>query len=109
MKEQYMRFGEYIRKKRQDDPRELTQREVSQELGISLPYYSDIEHGRKKPFDATLIEKFCVYLDLTEAEKASYVRKPSLPKDTRTSEERFQSLFNPYGGVPGQRTPNEIV
>ena len=46
---------------------------------------------------------------LAEEEKASYVRKPSLPKDTRTSEERFQSLFNPYGGVPGQRTPNEIV
>ena len=29
-------------------------------------------------------------------------------KDTRTQEERLQSLFNPYGGVPG-RTALAIV
>lgn len=70
MKEEYMRFGQYIRKKRLDDPRELTQGAVAKQLGISLTYLSDIEHGRKKPFDAALIEKFCAYLKLPEKAKA---------------------------------------
>lgn len=70
MKEQYMRFGQYIRKKRIDDPREITQGRMAEQLGISLTYLSDIEHGRKKPFDADYIEKLCVYLELPETEKA---------------------------------------
>ena len=70
MKESRMRFGEYIRKKRQSDPREITQGDVAKQLGISLTYLSDIELGRKKPFDTEAIEKFCAYLDLSDAEKA---------------------------------------
>lgn len=70
MKEEYMRFGAYIRKKRRDDPREITQGEMAKQLGISLTYLSDIEHERKKPFDAECIEKFCAYLNLSDTQKA---------------------------------------
>ena len=70
MKEENMRFGEYIRKKRQCDPREITQSDVAKQIGISLSYLSDIELGKRNPFDTEAIEKFCVYLDLSDVEKA---------------------------------------
>jgi len=70
MKEKHMRFGQYLRKKRLDDPREVTQGMLAKELGISLTYLSDIEHGRKKPFDSEYIEKLCAYLDLSAEDKA---------------------------------------
>ena len=70
MDEKHMRFGEYIRKKRLNDPREITQSDMSKAIGISLTYLSDIELGRKKPFDTAAIEKFCAYLKLSSEEKA---------------------------------------
>ena len=70
MHEKNMRFGDYIRKKRLDDPREITLSDMAKRLGISLTYLSDIERGCKKPFDAGVIEKFCVYLNLTGEDKA---------------------------------------
>lgn len=65
-----MRFGQFIRKKRIDDLREITQGRMAEQLGISLTYLSYIEHGRKKPFNADLIETFCAYLGLSDVEKA---------------------------------------
>jgi len=70
MHEKNMRFGEYIKKKRQDDPRELTLSDMSKQLGISLSLLSDIENGRRKPFSAEKIEIFVSYLGLNAQEKA---------------------------------------
>ena len=72
MKESYMRFGEFIKAKRQADPREVTLNDVSKAIGISLSYLSEIEAGRKRPspFDAAAIEKFCAYLQLDAEDKA---------------------------------------
>ena len=70
MKEKHMRFGDYIRRKRQVDLREITQGEMAKQLGMSLTYLSDIENGRKKPFGGETIEKFCAYLNLSDEEKA---------------------------------------
>lgn len=70
MKEENMDFGQFIRSKRLKDSRELTLRDISKELGISLSMMSDIEQGRRKPFDGEKIESFCKYLDLTEEDKA---------------------------------------
>lgn len=69
MNEKHLRFGELIRKKRLADPREITQGEMAKQLGISLAYVSEIEHCRRKPFDAESIEKFCAYLNLPEDTK----------------------------------------
>ncbi|MCR4443232.1 MAG: helix-turn-helix transcriptional regulator [Peptococcaceae bacterium] len=70
MKEQYMRFGDFIKKKRLSDPRELTLKDMSERLGMSIGMLSDIENNRKKPFDSDKIEKFAEILGLSEEEKA---------------------------------------
>lgn len=70
MKDENMRFGAYIKSKRLKDERELTLKDMSQVLGLSLSMLSDIEQGRRKPFGSDKIEKFCEYLHLTDADKA---------------------------------------
>ena len=62
-----MRFGEYIRFQRLR--REITLREMSEALGISLSMLSDIEQMRKKPFNTQAIDRFCSYLGLSEDER----------------------------------------
>ena len=68
--EKHMRFGEFIRARRLQDRRELTLHDISEELGLSLSMLSDIEQGRRKPFDAEKIEIFCRYLNLSEEDRA---------------------------------------
>lgn len=70
MKERYMRFGEFIKAKRLADSRELTQKDVAEKLGISLTLLSDIEKGRRKPFDSAKIEAFCDFLGLSESDRS---------------------------------------
>ena len=64
MNQNYRTFGEYIKAKRLNDPRELTLKDVSQKLGMSLSMLSDIEQGRRKAFDDERILKYCEYLKL---------------------------------------------
>ena len=71
MREKYMRFGDYIRQKRLDDPRELTMHDVAVYLGISTSYMSEVENRRKKPFDRKRLAKLAEFLNLTEEEKAT--------------------------------------
>lgn len=65
-----IRFGDFIKKKRQNDPRELTLSDMAKQLGISLSFLSDIENRRRRPFDSEKIEIFAKFLNLTEEEKA---------------------------------------
>ena len=67
--EERIRFGDYIKQKRHEDPRELTLKDVSEMLGISLTLLSDIENNRRKPFDSEKIEIFVKELNLSEKEK----------------------------------------
>ena len=70
MREKRVRFGEYIKKIRLDDSRELRQSDVAQELGISTGMYGDIENNRRRPFDHEKINKFIELFDLREQERA---------------------------------------
>ena len=70
MREENMRFGAFVRAKRIKDPRELTLKDISSVLGISGSLLSDIEQGRRKPFDSERIETFSEYLHLTESDRA---------------------------------------
>ena len=70
MKEQYMRFGQFIKSKRLADRRELTQKDVADRLGSSLTLLSDIEKGRRNPCNAEKIEAFCEYLGLSEDDRS---------------------------------------
>ena len=70
MREKYIRFGDFIKKKRQVRPDELTLKEVSKMLGISLSFLSDVENNRRKPFDKDKMELFAELFDLDDEEKA---------------------------------------
>ena len=97
MKEEHMRFGTYIKKKRLDDPRELTQGGVSKAIGISLSYLSDIENGRKRPFDADVIEKFCEYLHLEPDEKARLYDLAAKEKSAVPADIEDVLMYEPIG------------
>jgi len=70
MKEKFMRFGDYIRKKRLADPRELTMEDVAQYLGYTPQYISLIENNNKRPFEGEKLQKLAEFLYLTEEESA---------------------------------------
>jgi len=65
-----MFFGEFIRKKRLADSRELNQQDVADHLGISLSYISAIENRRKPPFDGDKLEELAKFLNLSEEDTA---------------------------------------
>ena len=95
--EKHMRFGDYIRKKRQDDPRELTLSDMSKQLGISLSFLSDIENRRRRPFDAEKIEIFANYLNLSKEEKARLYDLASLENRAIPSDIEDIMMFEPVG------------
>ncbi len=70
MREQFIRFGDFIKQKRLGDSRELTLKDMSERLGISLSFLSDIENNRRKPFDKDKIERFAQELGLSDEDKA---------------------------------------
>ena len=70
MKIENMRFGQFIKAKRLADPRELTLKDMSAAIGLSLSMLSDIENMRRRPFDSDKIEAFCEYLNLPPEDKA---------------------------------------
>ena len=71
MKEQNMRFGDFIKKKRLGDSRGITLKDMSERMGISLSLLSDIENNRRKPFARDKIEKFVAELNLSDEDKAA--------------------------------------
>ena len=70
MKEKHMHFGDYIRKKRLSDPRELTMSDIAKHLGISVSYVSAVENRNKRAFDGEMLKKLADFLNLTEDETA---------------------------------------
>ena len=70
MNEKRMRFGDFIKRKRMNDPRELTLSDMSKKLGISVSFLSDIENRRRRPFDPEKMEIFAKFMNLTEDETA---------------------------------------
>ena len=70
MNDKRMRFGDFIRKKRLADPRELSMNDVAEHLGVSQSYISMVENRYKRPFDGEMLEKLAKFLNFTEEEKA---------------------------------------
>jgi transcriptional regulator with XRE-family HTH domain len=70
MQEMSMRYGQFLRTKRISDSRELTLKDVAGELGVSVSFVSDVEQGRRKPYDEEKTEKLIEFLKLTEEEIA---------------------------------------
>ena len=70
MKEKYLRFGQYIRRKRLADTRELTMKDVGDHLGFTQQYMSLVENGNKRPFDGEVLKKLAAFLNLSDEETA---------------------------------------
>ena len=70
MREKNMRYGQFLRSKRIGDSRELTLKDVAEELGVSVSFVSDVEQGRRKPYDEVKTHKIIEFLKLSEEEVA---------------------------------------
>ena len=70
MREKNMRYGQFLRSKRVSDGRELTLKDVAEELGVSVSFVSDVEQGRRKPYDEAKTQKLIEFLKLSEDEVA---------------------------------------
>ena len=70
MREKNMRYGQFLRSKRVRDGRELTLKDVAEELGVSVSFVSDVEQGRRKPYDEVKTQKLIEFLKLSEEEVA---------------------------------------
>ena len=62
MQEKNMRYGQFLRAKRISDSRELTLKDIAGELGVSVSFVSDVEQGRRKPYDEEKTEKLIEFL-----------------------------------------------
>lgn len=68
MKKENMRFGTYLKTLRTE--REITLKTMSEVLGISLSFLSDVEQNRRKPFDSDKLGKIVAYMHLDDDAKA---------------------------------------
>lgn len=66
MQEKNMRYGQFLKAKRLADSRGLTLKDVGEELGVSVSNVSDIEQGRRKPYDEEKTQKIIKFLNLSE-------------------------------------------
>ena len=70
MNEKNMRYGQFLRAKRIADSRELTLKDMAEELGVSVSFVSDVEQGRRKPYDEIKTQKLIEFLKLSEEDVA---------------------------------------
>ena len=62
-------FGKFIREKRLDAG-DVMLKDIGYAVGVSLSYYSDIEHDRRNPGEGFDYEALAKLLKLSESEKA---------------------------------------
>lgn len=67
MNTQYQNFGEFLQKKREE--RQITLRKMASDLGMSAPYLSDIEKGRRNPPEMEKLQLIAQILLLSDEEK----------------------------------------
>jgi len=70
VKDKHLSFGEYIRKKRLADSRELTLQDVAEHLNVSASYVCAVENRTKRPFDGEMLERLAIFLNLSEEDTA---------------------------------------
>jgi transcriptional regulator with XRE-family HTH domain len=63
----YNNIGDFIRGKRTENG--LTLRALSERLGISITYLTDIEHDRRNPMDLNKLQELAEILELSPEEK----------------------------------------
>jgi len=67
MNVQYQNFGEFLQKKREE--KQITLRGMATKLGVSAPYLSDIEKGRRNPPEMDKLDLIANLLHLSDDDK----------------------------------------
>ena len=99
MKDENMTFGQFIRRKRPQSGKELTLREMGEQLGISLTMYSEMEQGRKNPGEFFDYEKVAQLLELTDEEKALMYDLAARKKRTVPSDIEDVMMYSESGSL----------
>lgn len=66
MNDQYLNFGDFLAKKREQ--KKITLRGMAKQLDITAPYLSDVEKDRRNPFDLEKLELISRILMLSDEE-----------------------------------------
>lgn len=69
MNAQYQNFGEFLQKKREE--KKITLRKMAEMIGVSAPYLSDIEKGRRNPPEMEKLEIISHILLLSDDDKST--------------------------------------
>ena len=60
-------FGEFLQRKREES--KITLRKLAERLGLSAPFLSDVEKGRRNPPDLAKLEQIADILSLSTEDK----------------------------------------
>lgn len=60
--ERHRVFGDYLRKSR--EKKGVTLSALSRHLGLSVPYMSDVEHGKRNPLAEAKLKEIAEYLEV---------------------------------------------
>ena len=99
MRVENMTFGQYIRTKRLASLKDLTLKDVSEKLGISLTMYSDIEKDRRVPSDTFDYETLAGILDLDAKGKALLYDLAARKKRTVPSDIEDIMMYSETGNL----------
>ena len=99
MREENMTFGQYVRTKRLNSLKDLTLKDVSEKLGISLTMYSDIEKDRRMPSDTFDYETLAEILDLDAKGKALLYDLAARKKRTVPSDIEDIMMYSETGNL----------
>ena len=92
-------FGIFIKEKRLGTNPKMTLKAMSEELEINLTLLSDIESGRKNPFSADKIERFCEILKLSDEEKAHMYDLAARDIDAVPEDISEEIMYTEYGDI----------
>lgn len=91
------RFGDFIKKIRMSQEPRVTLKELAEKMDMSLSLLSDIENGRKRPFDADKIELFCNVFDLSNEDKAYMYDLAARDKDEVSKDISEKIMYSDVG------------
>ncbi len=63
----YKNFGDFLYQKRKEN--KITMRQLSEEIGCTQVYISDVEKDRRNSFDIERLRKLVKFLNLTDEER----------------------------------------
>ena len=69
MNTQYQNFGEFLQRKRTE--KQITLRKMAEMIGITAPYLTDIEKGRRNPPEKEKLELISQILMLNDEDKTT--------------------------------------